>query len=58
MRRAAWNGCAAQFQLAVAKGRMDAVFTENRVNAGDPGYEWDKRTEFAAPVEDSGWDSD
>ena len=50
------RGRGSQFQLAAAKGRMDTVFTENRVCADDPNYVWDKRADFGPADDDSGWD--
>ena len=40
------------------KDQQAAGFEANRVLPDDPSYTWDKKVEFSAPVEDSGWDSD
>ncbi|KAF0721211.1 hypothetical protein AaE_010127, partial [Aphanomyces astaci] len=42
-------------QLRLVKDKMDSVFLSNVLKPGDPGYAYDKQTEFK-PSEASDWD--
>jgi hypothetical protein len=44
--------------LADVKARMDVTFNTRRLAPGDPGYEYDKRVEFAKPAQRSEWDDE
>ncbi|KAJ1634499.1 CEP19-like protein-domain-containing protein [Pavlovales sp. CCMP2436] len=44
--------------LTAVKATMDVGFNASRLKVGDPGYEYDKRVEFAKPAGRSDWDDD
>lgn len=46
------------YELALAKAKMDQAFQAHRLKPGDPGFEYDRQLEFSAPKEEASWDED